>query len=146
MVKEKNVLFTPWFDFFLKFCLFVTFAKLFWIYPSDISLLNLKQVDLLEQWYTNECYNSKDDVLLSGLFSIYNILQSFSICLKESLYIYNNVHETESFCVRPHQDDLVVSVSASQCLGPGFTSCWVIPRTVIEIVQTAPLLGMQALG
>ena len=40
---------------------------------------------------------------------------------------------------------LVVSVSTSHAVG-GLRCGWFIPETIIKMVQTAPLLGTQALG
>ena len=44
------------------------------------------------------------------------------------------------------RDGLVVSVSANHATGRGYASCPCHTKTIIKMVQTASLLGMQALG
>ena len=43
--------------------------------------------------------------------------------------------------LRPRRVGLVVSVSDSHAVGRGFAPGWVIPKTIIHIVQTDPYMA-----
>ena len=65
-----------------------------------------------------------------------------NLAKNEKLHTGNNHKLNAVAC----QEGIIVSLPASHAVGHGFVSRWVIPKTIIKMVQTASLLGMQALG
>ena len=71
----------------------------------------------------------------------------FTICRKavrnktEKKNTYRNNSAYLLFTGLPHQDGLVVNMSASHVLSGGFAPWPVIPKTITDMVKTASLLG-----